>query len=174
GTSLPQVIRPADPEIAVQHGLRVVAPADLAGARTMVTPGLIPDPLRKRLLPLDLRPRHQFAHHVWRALHHTPGEAHGLHHGSDIGAIGVVTFLEVMEVHIGAIERIRADQLDLAGRVAGVPLEDGPGEGIPYRLEVREITRKVALETGCQCKDEEVGIGLARPRSPEEGKRAPA
>lgn len=121
----------ADLEVAVQHGHRVVVGADLVGARGVMSPGLLLDPLEQLLVRVVLLGRPEdgrLAVDVGHLLEELHRHAHALDHGLGV-LVGVLlgeTLVQVMEGDDGRVAGVGAGQLDRAGVVAGVSLEHEP------------------------------------------------
>ncbi|KAI6768571.1 hypothetical protein HG531_010760 [Fusarium graminearum] len=108
------------------------------------------------------------------------GELNGLVHGLEILVRVTVASVEVVEGDGGGVERVSGAEEDVAGGVAGVSLEDGPGEKVVVDGSVDSVLGEVTSEVDGSTESEDVkvvllgGGGLVEHGGGETGRRVDA
>src|SRR6266545_2530937 len=104
----PQPMRAVHPEAAVDHGHAIVRRSDLAGARSVMPPGVILDELADLLGGANFRTGHEFfGDDVPAARGNATHDLHALHDRGEVLTPLIVAFVEIMEVDRRHFARIR-------------------------------------------------------------------
>ena len=171
GVDHAQIAGAVDVEIAVEHGLRIARRPDRAGAGGVMAPGIVLHELADLVVGLHFGAG-QFLLDNDAGIHGGLGEhAHELdagHHRIEVVApafgvvgvaafLGVGAFLEIMEIDLRRIARVRRAQFDGAAVVFGVGLEDAPGQIILLIGDQLRVAGEIAREFSDQREDEQVG-----------------
>jgi hypothetical protein len=120
----------ADLELAVEYSHLVVVSANGARGRGVVAPHGVLDVGSDLVVALNVGTRQSLVNLDSLGGERLAGKADGLGDRGDILLVVTVAGVEVVVGDLGDIERVGRLELDGSGLVAGVRLEDGPGEPV--------------------------------------------
>jgi hypothetical protein len=147
-----------DLELGVQNGHWVVVSTNGAGGGSVVTPSGVLDVVGNGLLGLSVLSRKNLINLDELALEGVTSKANGLGQSSDVRLPVTGTSVEVVVGDGGDIERVSGLEHDGSSVVAGVGLEDSPGEPVVLVGGVVRVAGEVSTEVDGTTEDEHVPL----------------
>ena len=115
----------------------------------MMAPGMVADELRQLGVRLDVWPRHFLGGNCARPQQRRrkpSGKSNAIDHGTQVRLVRIVRAIEVMEIDQRWLRWISRLQLHHASAVAGMRLQNAPGQPIAVLGNLARIAWKVAPE----------------------------
>lgn len=150
----------ADVEVAVQHGQLVIVGADRARRRGVVAPRAVLDVVCDFLGGVDVRAGQDLGDGDELAGEGAAGQCDGLGHGSDVLLVLADARVEVVVCDGGDVKRVGGLQRHGSGGVAGVGLQDCPGEEVVHGSGVDAVVGEVAAEVDGAAEGEDIPVVL--------------
>ena len=160
----------ADPEARVKNRHLIVVGADRARGRSVVAPGGVLGVLGEGFLGGDVLAGENLVDVDGLAGEGVTGEVDGLLEGGEILLVVTGAGVEVVVGDVGNIEGVSGAELDSSCGVAGVGLEDCPGEPVVVGGGVDAVVGEVTTEVDRATENEEVEVvALGHARLVEHG-----
>ena len=156
-------------EIKDGHGIPLAA--DRTGARGVMTPSVVLHEFLESLAVLHVLARKLLVlNKAQNRLGNRADKLDPVYHQVEVFLKISGPLLEVMEVDVGRIARVRRSQGDRAAAIVGVGFENGPGEIVEVFSNELRVAGEIAAEEAKHCEYEKIGQPPLGSRTFYEGK----